>query len=122
MLARLRKCLNRFRKALSRVCASLVMTEASVTLFPYIPSEFTQTYNLKRPHVRLRGERVYSVFYDGETRILEVRYSDGDLRWYADVSERAYERLLCADRPDEALAREVFLQNRSGQSTCRNIS
>jgi hypothetical protein len=121
MLARLRKCLYRFGKALSRVCDSLIMTEAPVTIFPYVPPEFRQTYDLKRPHVRLRGEHIYSAFYDGETRTLEVRYSDGDLRWYADVSERAYEALLCADRPDEALAREVFLRDRSGQSTCPKI-
>jgi hypothetical protein len=53
------------------------------------------------------------VFYDGETKILEVRYGDGELRWYADVSERAYEALLCTDTPDEVLNREVFLQGHS---------
>jgi KTSC domain len=89
------------------------MTEASVTLFPYIPPEYMQTCYLKRTHVRLRGERIHSVFYDGETRMLEVRYSDGGLRWYADISERAYEALLSTDRPDEVLHREVFLQGHS---------
>lgn len=125
MLARLRKSLYRSGEVLSRACSSLcralLTAEASVTLFPSIPPEYQQTRNSKRPHVRIRGQRIYSVFYDGETRTLEVRYSDGDLRWYADVSERAYEALLCADRPDEALTREVFLQGRRERSACSRI-
>jgi hypothetical protein len=122
MLARLKKSFYWFRNTLSGVCSSLITTEASFTLSPYIPPEYQQTHDLKRPHARLRGERVYSVFYDSGTRTLEVRYSDGDLRWYADVSERAYEALLCADRPDEALTREVFLQPRRKRSPCSRIA
>jgi hypothetical protein len=117
MLARVRKCFHRFQKFLTKACSSLVTAESSATFSPYIPPEYAHALHSRRPHVRIRGERIYSVFYDGETRTLEVRYSDGDLRWYADVAGRAYEALLRSDRPDEALAREVFLRDRSAHST-----
>jgi hypothetical protein len=121
MLAHLRKYLCRFGKALTRACSSLITAEAAVTLFPYMPPDYPHTHYSKRPHIRLHGERIYSVFYDAGTRTLEVRYSDGDLRWYGDVSEGVYEALLRADRPDEALTQDVFSQDRSRQSTCRKI-
>ncbi|CAB3770076.1 KTSC domain-containing protein [Paraburkholderia humisilvae] len=60
-----------------------------------------------RRHVRVYGQKIYSVHHQGNTETLEVRYTDGGLSLYSRVPVVVYEAIIQKENPDETFDREV---------------
>jgi hypothetical protein len=89
--------------------------EPSIWLSTCMPPDDPTAWCALHGHVRVSGTHVYSVCYRSGTTTLEVRYRDGAMRSYGDVSERVFEALVAAHDADAMLIRAMLPQ--TGEET-----
>ncbi len=58
-------------------------------------------------HIRIFGDRLFSVAYAAHTQLLEVHFKDGVCRRYASVPEHLYDALVHRTKPDLLFSRYI---------------